>query len=351
MFPSLEWINWWHFHPDALIITPFLFAWWLATRKRWGWFSVAIVIALLCKEDAALGVGMMGIVLAVQGERRKGAWTAVAGFGWFLICTRVIISYANHGQGTFYEDFFPGFGTSLFAIVWTMVRHPSRVYRVAFVGDRLKYYRQLLYPTGLLALGNPLLLTMAFPQTLVNVLSGLPYTHQIRYHYSSVPTAVVFIATVDVFCRVVKRGERAKVFVVALMVVAAVLANREWSPSPISTQYKTGVWAANSPRQATLNEAVSLVHPSDGVTATYYFVPHLTHRVHIYEFPNPFRPANWGLHNVATANPDTTNVLVIDRGLTGEDEALFESLIAPDGPFRIEMDKDGIVVARRKAGR
>ncbi len=24
MFPSLEWINWWHFHPDALIITPLL---------------------------------------------------------------------------------------------------------------------------------------------------------------------------------------------------------------------------------------------------------------------------------------------------------------------------------------
>ena len=39
LYPSLEWINWWHFHPDALVITPLLFAWWLATRRRWGWFA------------------------------------------------------------------------------------------------------------------------------------------------------------------------------------------------------------------------------------------------------------------------------------------------------------------------
>ena len=45
LYPSLEWINWWHFHPDALIITPLLFAWWLATRgvgagSRWRWRSL-----------------------------------------------------------------------------------------------------------------------------------------------------------------------------------------------------------------------------------------------------------------------------------------------------------------------
>ena len=36
LYPSLEWINWWHFHPDALVITPLLFAWWLATRGAAG---------------------------------------------------------------------------------------------------------------------------------------------------------------------------------------------------------------------------------------------------------------------------------------------------------------------------
>ena len=77
LYPSLEWINWWHFHPDALVITPLLFAWWLATRRRWGWYAVAVGVALACKEDAALAVIMLGLVLAARrapgrpGHRRR----------------------------------------------------------------------------------------------------------------------------------------------------------------------------------------------------------------------------------------------------------------------------------------
>ena len=96
LYPSLEWINWWHFHPDALIITPLLFAWWLATRGRWGWYAVAVGVALACKEDAALAVLMLGLVLAVLGQRRAGLLTAAAGAGWFLLATKVVIPAAGH---------------------------------------------------------------------------------------------------------------------------------------------------------------------------------------------------------------------------------------------------------------
>src|SRR5581483_4771443 len=68
--PSIQWINWWHFHPDALAVTPLLFAYWLATKKRWGWFSVAALAALMCKEDAALALIGLGVVLAIRGHRR-----------------------------------------------------------------------------------------------------------------------------------------------------------------------------------------------------------------------------------------------------------------------------------------
>ena len=347
LYPSLEWINWWHFHPDALIITPLLFAWWLASRKKWKWFAVAIVAALLAKEDASLAVFLMGAVLWIRGERKIGIRTAIAGAGWFLICTRVVIPFANHGGGAFYEEFFPGFGNSLPEIVFNLVRHPSKVYRVAFLSDRMTYYRQLLLPVGLLPIGAPLLLFMAAPQTLINVVSGHVYTHQIRYHYSSVLIAVIFIATVDVFCRFVQRGDGWRVVLVALLSVSAIVSNREFSPSPISRQFHSGVWAQPSPRHAAVNAALRLVKPSDGVTATYYLVPHLTHRVHIYEFPNPFKPANWGVHDTDhPADLNTSNLLVLDTLLLGGDKPIYDALIQA-GTFRVVFDRDGIVVARR----
>ncbi len=351
LFPSLEWINWWHFHPDALIITPLLFAWLYASRRNWKWFTVAIVCALLAKEDAALAVFMMGAVLFFKGERKWGLRAAAAGVVWFLVCTRLIIPIANGGKAPFYEEFFPGFGHSIIAIAWNIVRHPSKVYDVAFLHDQLTYYRQLLLPVGMLPFAAPIALLIGGPQTLVNVVSAHAPTHDIRFHYSSIVIAAIFIATVEGFAKIAKRGEVAKIAVVALLVVSSVMANHEWSPSPLGRQFRSGIWAQPQPKHAAINEAMKLVKGSDGVTATYYILPHLTHRQYAYEFPNPFRVANWGVNGEDPPAKSTSDVLVLDTSLNGSDEALYESLVAADGPFHIVFERDGIVVARRKRGR
>ena len=197
LYPSLEWINWWHFHPDALVITPLLFAWWLATRRRWGWFAVAVAVALACKEDAALAVTMLGLVLAVLGERRAGLLTAAAGAGWFLLATRVVIPAAGGGDGPFYQELFPGFGDSLGEIVWTMVAHPSRLLDLATLSDRLSYYWKVLAPVAFFPLAAPLVLLISVPQTVINVTSGHALTHDFRYHYTAIVLAGVFLATVE----------------------------------------------------------------------------------------------------------------------------------------------------------
>ncbi|MEY2471668.1 MAG: hypothetical protein QOK28_997, partial [Actinomycetota bacterium] len=177
LYPSLEWINWWHFHPDALIITPLLFAWWCASRQNWRGFMIAVAAALLAKEDAALAVFVMGIVLVVRGERKWGLRTLAAGVLWFLVATQLIIPIANGGKEAFYEELFPGYGHSMKEILWTLVRHPSRTYRFAVLTDRLKYYRQLLYPVAGLGLAAPLVLLIGGPQLLVNVVSAHQPTH------------------------------------------------------------------------------------------------------------------------------------------------------------------------------
>ena len=351
LYPALEWINWWHFHPDALIITPLLFAWWLASRKNWRWFIVAVVAALLAKEDAALAVFVRGGVMWIRGEKKWGRRTLVAGLAWFFICTKVIIPIANHGSSPFYEEFFPDFGHSMFAIAWTMVRHPSRIYRVAFLADRRKYYRQLLVPVAFMPIAAPIVLAIAGPQTLVNVVSLHQPTHDIHYHYGSIPTAVVFIATVEVFAKLVNRRSWWRVVTIAALVIASVGSNVAWSPSPIGVAFDDGVLVHRAPRHAAIRAALKFVKPSDAVTATFYIVPHLTHRVTIYEFPNPFVVTNWGANGEHPPSKNSSNVLVLDTTVNGTSEGLYERLVAPHGPFKIVFRRDSIVVARRKPSR
>jgi uncharacterized membrane protein len=347
LYPSLEWINWWHFHPDALIITPLLFAWWLATRGRWGWYAVAVGVALACKEDAALAVLMLGLVLAVLGERRAGLLTALAGAGWFLLATKVVIPAAGGGEGPFYQELFPGFGDSLGEIVRNMVVHPSRLLGLATQQDRLTYYWQVLAPVAFFPLAAPLVLLISAPQAVVNVTSGHALTHDFKFHYTSIVLAGVFLATVEAMAWMGRGRVTTRLVLVGVLVATSLIANVAWSPSPLGRQFNDGIWARAEPRHAIVRAALRQVPPDAGVSASYNLIPHLTHRVYAYEFPNPWRVTNWGAHGENPPDPDTVEYLVVDERLLGDQRALYERLLSPQGGYTKVFASDGIVVAKR----
>jgi uncharacterized membrane protein len=351
LYPSLEWINWWHFHPDALVITPLLFAWWLARspRRRWGWYAAAVGLALACKEDAALAVLMLGLVLALLGQRRAGLATAVAGAGWFLVATKVVIPAAGGGAGPFYQELFPGFGGSLGEIVWNMTVHPSRLWGLATRQDRLTYYWQVLAPVAFFPLAAPLVLLVSVPQTVINVTSGHSLTHDFRFHYTSIVLAGVFLATVEGIAWAA-RSQPARKVLIGVLVATSLVANVAWSPSPLGRQYDDGIWARADPRHATVRAALRVVPPDAGVSASYNLIPHLTHRVYAYEFPNPWVVTNWGAHGEHPPDPATADYLVIDERLLGDQRPLYDRLLSPKGGYRKVFDVDGIVVARRQPG-
>jgi Predicted membrane protein (DUF2079) len=124
-------------------------------------------------------------------------------------------------------------------------------------------------------------------------------------------------------------------------------ANVAWSPSPLGVEDRPGIWARSQPRHAAANRAVRLVPADAAVSTSAHLAPHLTHRVHIYEFPNPWVTANWGLRGENPADPATIDYLVVDIQRLGVQRRLYERLVGPDKEFRVVFAKDGIVVARR----
>ena len=42
LYAPAQWVAWINFHPEALVITPFLFAWYFFLRRWRGWFYVAV---------------------------------------------------------------------------------------------------------------------------------------------------------------------------------------------------------------------------------------------------------------------------------------------------------------------
>lgn len=352
LHPSLQFLAWETFHPEVMAITPLLFAYWFSVKRQWGWFAVCAVLAVAWKEDVALAVFVLGLLIAYRGDRQVGLRTAGLALAWFLLSSRVIIPFVS-GSEPFYNQFFSDLGDTPGEMIKNAVAHPSRVTDRLTAPDAQDYMWKMIAPFAFVPLAALGPLAIGLPQTLVNLLSVNDFTRKITYHYAALVLAALIVATVEAIgSRRFWPGDRPGVrrFLVGLVASTSLAATVAWGISPLGTQFEKGWWPGPvDSRRATKEAALARVPDDAAVSATYLFVPHLTHRRRIYEFPNPFKPKNWGVRDEKYPPPTAADWLVVDRQLLGEeDKAVFENALA-SGQFQILFNRDDIVVARRPA--
>ena len=346
LHPSLQYMAWELFHPEVMAIAPLFLAYWFSLRRRWGWFAASLVLAVAWKEDVTLAAAVLGLLVALRGDRRVGLLTTGLSLAWFLFTTRVMLPYFS-GSEAFYNQFFGELGGSVPEMAANALRDPSLVTERLLAADARTYLWKMLMPFGFVPLAGAGPLLAGVPQTLVNLLSVNDFTRKITFHYAALPLAGLSLGAVEGI-RWLGRRPGMRRFLVGWVAAAALTASALWGPSPIGQEFRRGWWVGPGDERLPAKRAALASVPHDaGVSATYLFVAQLTHRHRIYEFPNPFRPRNWGVRDENYPPATAADWLVVDRQLLGdEDEELFESLL-DGGEFRVVSDRDDVVVARR----
>jgi uncharacterized membrane protein len=344
LHPTSQWLVWEFFHPDAVSIGPLLFAYWAAREWRWGWFAFAAVVAAMCKEDVALVLAVFGLLIAWRGDRRIGLGVSAGSIAWYVVATRVVIPWQN-GIGPFYDTFFGTLGTTPVQVAVHSVRHPLATWKIVNQHDRYEYLWRMLAPVAFVPFVAPTSFAIAFPMLAVNLLSSFPYTRDAHFHYSALVLVGITIATVEGVARVPTCSARRAL--VAVILAASLATTIAWGPSPIGAEYHRGWWPLQADvRQAVNEAAIREVPPGAAVSASYSYVPHLTHRVKVYEFPVPWRDINWGVRGEHLDDPALVQWIVVDRRLLDPDgEAVLRTLLG--GEFAVRSDHDGVVVAQR----
>ncbi|MGC8510290.1 MAG: DUF2079 domain-containing protein, partial [Acidimicrobiales bacterium] len=312
--PALEWMTWWAFQPEYLAVPALIGAYWFADRRRWLAYGLCVAAALATKEDAALAVAALGVVLVVRHRARAGLVTLGAAVTWFLVALEVIMRAATPGAAPFFLYQYAALGDSTGQIVLALLRRPWVVLAALTRASSLAYYLKILAPTAFLALAAPVTLVLVVPTLVVNVLNNQGYTTDIHYQYSALITAGVFVALVEALGRLASSARTRRVAVTALL-GASLASNVAWSPSPLdAAAFHGGYWSLSpSPRTRELARLVARVPASAGVSATYTVVPHLAHRDVIYSWPNPWIRLNYGVNADQPAEPArAVDYLVLD---------------------------------------
>jgi uncharacterized membrane protein len=356
--PSVQSFAWELFHPDVLAITPLFAAWYCLVTRRRGWAVGFLAYAAAWKEDVALLIVVLGVVVAVRDARRGRGWRfgagiAAAGVVWFVIATRVILPGLNH-VGPFYDEFFGDLGDSPTEIARTAVTHPGQVADKLDAADWDHYVRGIVGPFGYTPLLAPAVVILGLPQAGINLLASQNFVYDLRYHYVALPivgAALGSIEGVAWLARRAKRHARTVTVVAAVVVLVSALgATRTKGLTMFGDRYDVGYWPADhDPRRVAYDEAVALVPDDVPVAASSRFLTHLTHRPEIYFFPNPWQARYWGVHGEGQRSGDGVQWLAIDRHQfeqPGPDGALLDDLLQHE--FEVVYDHDDIVVAKRR---
>jgi uncharacterized membrane protein len=336
LHPATQFVSWELFHPETIAVTPLLCAYLCSVRRSWRWFACWAVLAICWKEDIALAVVVMGLLIAWRGDRKVGLLTAGVALGWLVFVSQVLLPLVS-GHPAHYGELYQGVGGSAGGALRTLLSDPGEITGRIVSSESGDFAWHVLAPFGLAPLLGLGPLTIGLPHFVSDVLSDVVWTRVITFRYVTVPLVAAALATVDVVGGLSRRaGVATARGATAMVLVAASVTAVAWGPSPIGADYDNGLWPpVVNPRLTSQRRAVALVPDDASVSASYGYVSHLTHRPEIYTFPNPWRRSNYGVKDTETPDPARIDWLVIFAG------------ILASGDFRVVSEVDGIVVARR----
>lgn len=335
--PATQWNIRDTFHPELFVIPLLIGSFLLFARDRDTWGLALALVALLAKEDAALIVVPFGLfVWWWFGKRRDGLIIAAAGVVFLFLAFEVLLpSFSPTGQ-MLYQWRYTRLGNGFFGIAAGLVLHPEVLGEALLDPARWQYLALVVLPLPL-ALAAPRVLLVAVPAALANLVSTHPYQYEIEYHYSTYLLIGVVLAAVIGAKHVGDwEGKGWRYGALALSLVAA-LAFVSWSP--LSTP-----WSQPHSHHDAAGEAIALIPPDAVVSAWNRYVPHLTHRTTIYEFPNPWERLNYSAPGLPLPDPASVEWVLARHG---EKQNVTDELLA-SGDWEVVYDQDPVLLLRRR---
>ncbi|HXF64575.1 MAG TPA: DUF2079 domain-containing protein [Caldilineaceae bacterium] len=288
--PALQAANWLEFHPLTLAPTFLLAAFYFLLAGRAGLFALFAVLAASCKEEVALLVLMMGLyALVVQRRVWLGLATVALSLAWALAAVLVIQNL--FAEGNIHWGRYAYLGETPGEMVWALLTRPDLVWAQLRAAGAGRYFFELLWPTGFLALLAPEVLLLALPSLAINLLADFPPMHQVHTLIYAAPIVpLVLAATVFGLARLAdwlggrhtRQGQAAILLGAGAALLCTLVAQRLHGYLPGSGNYLPLTITDHHRRAAAL---IAQIPPEAKVSAQDRLNPHVSGRETVYIFP------------------------------------------------------------------
>jgi uncharacterized membrane protein len=350
LFPALEGANLFEFHANTLAVPFLAFAYYYLQHRRYRPFAVSAALALACKEDVALMVGMMGIYILLVHRDRIGWFVTLAGIGVACLAVLVVMPRFAYTEVVPNATRYETLGGSPGQAVLTLLTRPWFTLQYALSDPgKIRYLTHLSAPVIFLALLDIPTLLLALPVVALNLLSDWAPTYVLdRFHYSAAIVPFVVFAAINGMDRLVRwlRQWRniSPRFTLTVLTAATMLTSLgyHWAfgHTPLSGQFAL---PPGDGRHSSAYEMFQLIPARASVSAQSNLDPHLSQRPAIYLFPK--------LDDLITGSAE---YVALDRWgnifpLTPEEyNSTVEGMLA-GGEYEVLFDRDGYLLLHRRS--
>jgi len=339
--PSLQAANLSDFHLVSMSPVFFLAAYLALERRRPVWFALWALLALMCKEDAALLVIMLGLWAAIcHRPRWIGGVTAGVALSWFLLSTLVIMPGINGWHGSPFLVRYQQFGASPAEAIGNLVQWPNPYIEWLIRPEVLRYGALLLGMGGGIVLFGIRGWTLALPVIAVNAFSSYGWMHSGGGHYSATVVAFLTIGAIEGTAWLSRRWPdkgRSISAIAAIFALATGLFTHWWAgQTPIS---RNPYISAPTGHHRLAESYLSSIPEDADVIAQSALYPRLATRRRAILFPSTADADYIVLDVTSTTYP---------LAMSGYREAVGEALTRPE--YGVIAADDGILILQRDAG-
>lgn len=282
--PALHELGLFEFRRVVLAVPYLALALYALAERRRGLMLVALLIALLCKEDIGLFVLGVGLYLLLfERDWKWGSALLVLGAAWTVMVTLWVIPAFRTDLAEYPQLFYFSYLGNSYSEIWATLRNdPLILLRQLLTLARLQGIWQLLLPLGVfLPFLAPQWLIIALPPLTLLLLAGDAEMYGLLKWYPSPILPVLFAAVGMGLCRVgARNGRIAAAFLVLMSGVGYLL----YSPFPLGGQYQPAEYAITR-HDRVLHALVTAVPPDASIATQPDIVPHLAHRQDVYHYP------------------------------------------------------------------
>ncbi|MDZ7264073.1 MAG: DUF2079 domain-containing protein [candidate division KSB1 bacterium] len=296
-YPALHGANLFDIHGLTLAIPLLLFTFLYLTREKYSAALAFAIISLLCREDVALVIFMLGwYVLISRRNSRVGAVLIFISALWLLAfaCrsyfwpmndipssakSAAIVSEIRENEAI--------------QVVIGLVQTPIATLTKLIQVENVVYAAKLLLPVAGLCLFAPSIMLLSAPNLLMNLLSPWHYMHQIEYHYSAAIIPFIFLAAVQGLANIlrhVRRYRKVRWFSTEA-IMGIVLLSAMVSAAHFSILRFHRLWQV-TPQHRMLSDALRDIPAQLSVSTTAREGAHLAERQYLYHFPERVNDAD-----------------------------------------------------------